>query len=101
MSQINGPNRRGVIVSGLDAEPVLLARIAELEAEVQALTAELASVKALALTGDTGAIGSLPAAPGRLGAQPTHVNADGTQGMRRGVSARPDPSSRENDPVDG
>lgn len=101
MSEMNEPSSRGVVLSGLDAESLLLVRIAELEAEVRALTAELARVKALAITGDIGSIGSLPAAPGGLGAQPTHVNADGTQGMRRGVSARPVRSPRRNDPVDG
>lgn len=91
---------RSPILSSDQVDAIYLARIAELESEVQALTAELATFKALALAGQTSPPkGSTPANPALAGRQPTHVNADGTQGMRRGVSARPSPSSKEIDRV--
>jgi hypothetical protein len=76
-----------------------VARIAELEAEVQALKAELAKWKALA-GGNAKVEGSKPVSLG-LGpldrVPPTHVNADGTAGMRRGVSGVGPPPSRDVD----
>jgi hypothetical protein len=76
-----------------------VARIAELEAEVEALKAELAKWKALA--GGTAKVEA--SMPGSLGLSaldrvpPSHVNADGTAGMRRGVSGVGPPPSRDVD----
>jgi hypothetical protein len=96
-----GKSTRSPILSSDQRDAIYLARITELEAQVQALTAELATFKALALAGDAGLPnGSRPRNPALAGTPPTHVNADGTQGMRRGVSSRPSPSSRETDRVD-
>ena len=92
---------RSPILSSGQSDAIYLARIAELEAQVQALTAELATYKALALGGGAGLPkGTTPLNPALAGKQPTHVNADGTQGMRRGVSPRPSPSSKEIDRAD-
>lgn len=87
--ELLAPARRAIL-SGDDSETLYLARIAELEAEVRALTAELATYKALALAGGNARLpkGSTPEVPGLGERQPTHVNADGTQGIWRGVSGR-------------
>ncbi len=93
---------RRVIVSGDDSQSVYLARIAELEAEVAALTAELDGYKALAGSGATARLAK-GVGPGALDpglqqpAPPVLVNADGTQGMRRGVSGRRTHSPRDVD----
>jgi hypothetical protein len=95
-------NTRRVILGGDQGESVYLARIAELEAELEAMTAELARYKALALAGGNARLATDPA-PGALDigvrqhAPPIHVTADGTQGMRRGVSSRrlPPPDALE------
>ena len=84
---------RTAILSGVQSESIYLARIAELEAEIQALTAELERYKALALSGGSARLAKDPAPGihdlgGRPTAPPIHVTADGTQGMRRGVSGR-------------
>lgn len=71
-------------------EASYLARIAELEEEVRTLRAELARYMALDILG-VGGLANRPK-PGSLGADlltpipPSHVTADGSQGMRRGVS---------------
>ena len=92
---------RSAILSGDQGESIYLARIAELEAEVQALTAELERYKALALSGANVRLAkdSTPGVPdlGRPSAPPIHITADGTQGMRRGVSGRRTPASEEGD----
>ena len=81
------------------SEEEYVARVAELEAEVEALKAELAKWKALAGRGATvegskqGSLG--PGALDRV--PPIHVNADGTAGMRRGVSGREPTSARDVD----
>lgn len=93
-------NTRSVTLAGDQGESFYLARIAELEAKVQALTAELARYKALALAGGNARLATDPA-PGapdlgvRQSAQPIHVTADGTQGMRRGVSERRTAASKD------
>lgn len=95
-------NTRHAILGGEQGESFYLARIAELEAEVQALTVELAKYKALALSGGTARLATDPA-PGapdlgvRQPAPPIHVTADGTQGMRRGVSGRRTAASKDVD----
>jgi len=87
------------ILSDDEREAVYLARIAELEAEVQALTAELAKLRALA--GANARLGKDPAPGARVGGRQRrpliHVTADGTQGMRRGVSDRRSSSSQEDE----
>jgi hypothetical protein len=60
-----------------DIESVYLAKIEELEEEVRTLKAELAARDAAAIA----------AAEQQLGSRSFLVVADGTQGMRRGVSA--------------
>ena len=93
---------RRVSLGSDESESVYLARIAVLEAELEALTAELARYKALALAGGNARLATDPA-PGSpdLGARqpvpPSHVTADGTQGMRRGVSGRRTAASKDVD----
>ena len=74
-------------MGGGQSESIYLARIAALEAEVQALTVELAKYKALARSRANSRLIDRQPIP------PIHVNADGTQGMRRGVSGRRPPAS--------
>lgn len=74
-----------------DMNAIYLAQIAELEAEVRKLKAELATYTALALSGgDAGlaksATPSVLDVVDRQRKPPILVTADGSQGMRRGVS---------------
>jgi hypothetical protein len=88
-----------VILGGDEREMVYLARIAELEAEVQALAAELARFRALAVAGTNARLTKDPPPRGRGAGRQRgpliHVTADGTQGMRRGVSGRRSSSSQD------
>lgn len=82
---------RAEAATGDDMDGVYLARIADLEEEVRNLKAELATQKALAHAGGAAGLAK-PATPGVLDVvhrqpePPILVTADGSQGMRRGVS---------------
>jgi hypothetical protein len=99
MSRIRSTGR--VVVNADDSQAAYLARIAELEAEVAALRAELEGYKAMAGSGANARLAKPGPAALDLGLQQTApsilVNADGTQGMRRGVSGRRTRSSRDVD----
>jgi len=75
MAAASPPESRSVIDH--DIESFYLAKIEELEEEVRTLKAELAARDAAAIA----------AAEQQLGSSSFLVVADGTQGMRRGVSA--------------
>ena len=75
MAAASPPESRSVIDH--DIESFYLAKIEELEEEVRSLKAELAARDAAAIA----------AAEQQLGSSSFLVVADGTQGMRRGVSA--------------
>lgn len=98
MSRIKSTRR--VVLSGDQGDSIYLARIAELEAQVQALTEELERYRALTGSGmntrlATGAEPGILHPGGQQPAPPSLVNADGTQGMRRGVSGGRTRSSQD------
>ncbi len=87
------------ILNSENDTPIYAARIAELEAKVEVLTAALANCEALMPAGgSTKSERSSKRGSGRRdaleGPPPIHVNADGTEGMRRGVSGAEPPPRR-------